>query len=75
LSRPPQPLVPHPAGKFSSHSELLATSEVGKEARNAIGKKLEASFYGVDVGMNRQRAKANSEAIFDYKTDAELDTM
>jgi hypothetical protein len=36
---------------------------------------LEAIFYGVDVGMNRQRAKANSRAIFVYKTDAELDTM
>jgi hypothetical protein len=36
---------------------------------------LESIFYGVDVGLNRQRAKANSRAIFVYKTDAELDTM
>jgi hypothetical protein len=36
---------------------------------------LEAIFYGVDVGMNRQRAEANSRATFVYKTDAELDTM
>jgi hypothetical protein len=32
-------------------------------------------FYGVGVGMNRQRAKANSRATFVYKTNAELDTM
>jgi hypothetical protein len=75
LSRPPRPLVSHPTGAFSSHSELRASSEVGKEARNAIGENLEAIFYGVDVGMNRQRAEANSRAIFVYKTDAELDTM
>jgi hypothetical protein len=54
---------------------LQATSEVGKEARNAIGKKLEASCYGVDVGLNRRWAEANSRAIFVYKIDVELDTM
>ena len=54
LSRPPQPLVPLPTGEFASHSELQATSEVGKEARNAIEENLEAIFYGVDVDMNRQ---------------------
>jgi hypothetical protein len=36
---------------------------------------LESIFYGVDVGLNRQRAEANSRAIFVYKTDEELDTM
>jgi hypothetical protein len=36
---------------------------------------LESIFYGVDVGLNRQRAEANSRAIFVYKIDAELDTM
>jgi len=75
LQRPPRPLISLLTRAFYSHSDLQASSEVGKEARNAIGKNLEASFDGVDVGMNRQRAKANSEAIFDYKTDAELDTM
>jgi hypothetical protein len=32
-------------------------------------------FYGVDVGMKRQRAKANSRATFVDKTDADLDAM
>jgi hypothetical protein len=36
---------------------------------------LESIFYGVDVGLNRQRAEANSRAIFVYKTNEELDTM
>jgi hypothetical protein len=73
--RPPQPLVPRPKGEVSSHSELQATSEVGKEAENAIGENLEVIFYGVDVGMNCQRAEANSRATFVYKTNAEKDTM
>ena len=75
LSRPPQPLVPHPIGEFASDSELQATSEVDKEARNAIGENLEAIFYVVDVGMKRQWAEANSQATFVDKTDADLDTM
>jgi hypothetical protein len=54
---------------------LHATSEVDKEARNAIGENLEAYFYGVDVGMNHQRAEANSWSTFVYKIDAKLDTM
>jgi hypothetical protein len=36
---------------------------------------LESIFYGVDVGLNRQREQDNSQAIFVYKTDVELDTM
>jgi hypothetical protein len=75
LLRPQQPLVPLPIGEFASHSEFQATSEVGKEFRNSIEENLEAIFYGVDVGMIRQRAEANSQAKFVYKTDAELDTM
>jgi hypothetical protein len=75
LSRPPQPLVPRPTGAFASLSEFQATSEVGKEARTAIGENLEAMFYGVDVGMKRQRAEANSQATFVDKTDADLDAM
>jgi hypothetical protein len=75
VSRPPQPLVPRPTGAFASLSELQATSEVGKEARSAIRENLEAIFYGVDVGMNRQRAEANSRATFVYKTDEDLATM
>jgi hypothetical protein len=36
---------------------------------------LESIFYGVDVGLNRQQAEANSRVIFVYKTNVELDTM
>jgi hypothetical protein len=32
-------------------------------------------FYGVDVGMKRQRAEANSWATFVDKTNANLDAM
>jgi hypothetical protein len=75
LPRPPQPLVPHPKGAFATLSELQSTLEVGKEARTAIGKNLESMFYGVDVGMKRQREEANSQATFVDKTDADLDAM
>ena len=36
---------------------------------------MEAMFYGVDVGMKRERAETNSCATFVDKIDAELDTM
>jgi hypothetical protein len=32
-------------------------------------------FYGVDVGMKRQRAKIDSRATFVDKTDVDLDAM
>jgi hypothetical protein len=67
--------VPRPKGAFSSLSEFQSTSEVGKEARTAIGENLESMFYGVDVGMKRQRAEIDIRATFVYKTDADLDAM
>jgi hypothetical protein len=75
LQMPPLPLVSHPTGKFNSHSEMRATSDVGKEARNAIREKLESIFYGVDVGLNHQRDEANSRDNFVYKTDEEIYSM
>jgi len=75
LPRPPQPPVPHPKGAFASLSEFQSTSEVGKEARTAIGENLESMFYGVDVGMKRQRAEIDIRATFVDKTDADLDAM
>jgi hypothetical protein len=75
LSRPPQPPVPRPKGTFASLSVFQSISEVGKEARTAIGENLESMFYGVDVGMKRQRAEADSRATFVDKTDADLDAI
>ena len=75
MPRHPQPLVPCSTKTFDTHLKLQATSEVGKEARNAIRENLKVIFYGVDVGMNRQRVKANSQATFIYKIDVKLDTM
>ena len=36
---------------------------------------MESIFYGVDVGLNRQRVEANSRANFVYKTNEEIDSM
>jgi hypothetical protein len=75
LSRPPQPPLPCPKRTFASLSEFQSTSEVGKEARTAIGENFESMFFGVDVGMKRQRANTDSRATFVDKTDADLDAM
>jgi hypothetical protein len=75
FSRTPQPIVPRPKGAFTSLSEFQSTSKVGKEARIVIGENLEAFFYGVDVGMRRQREKANYRATFVDKIDVDLDAM
>jgi hypothetical protein len=75
LQSPPWPLVSRPTCAFASNLELWDSSEIDKEARNAIRKNLESIFYGVDVGLNRQWEEANSWVIFVYKTNAELDTM
>ena len=54
---------------------MRATSNVGNEARNTIGKNLESNFYGVDVGLNRHRIEANSRVNFVYKSDEKIDSM
>ena len=54
---------------------MRATSEVGKEAKNAIRENLESIFYGVDVGLNHQREEANSRTNFVYKIDEEIYSM
>ena len=43
--------------------------------RGAIGESLQTALVGVDVGMNRHKARAYSSAHFDYRTDAEVDSM
>jgi hypothetical protein len=40
-----------------------------------IGENLEAMFYGVDVGMKRQRVEADSQATFVDKTEENLKAM
>ena len=56
-------------------SELEATSQIGREVRGAIGESLQTTLVGVDVGMNRHKAHADSSAHFYYKTDVEVDSM
>jgi hypothetical protein len=60
LPRPPPPLVSLPTGEFASHAEMQATSQVGKEARTAIKDNLEFILYGIDVGLNTQRAQSTA---------------
>ena len=68
-------MVSLPTRAFSSHLEMRATSNVGKEARIVIEEKLELIFYGVDVGLNHHRHEANSRVNFVYKIYKEIDSM
>ena len=43
--------------------------------RGAIGESLQSTLVGVDVGMNRHKARADSSAHFDYRIDVEVDSM
>ena len=51
------------------------TSQIGLEVRTVIGDNLPSTLVGVDVGMDRHRARAHSRAHFFYKTDSEVDSM
>jgi hypothetical protein len=55
--------------------EMRSTSDVGKEARNAIRENLGSLFYGVDIGLNCQRVESNSRANFDNKIYDEIDSI
>jgi hypothetical protein len=68
-------LVSLPTWAFASHVEMQATSQVGKEARTAIGDNLESVLYGIDVGLNRKRAQSTTRESYVDKTDEEIDSM
>ena len=52
-----------------------ATSQISREARDAIIENVHSGLGGVDVCLNRQRAHENAHANFVYCTDEEIDNM
>ena len=54
---------------------MEVTSHIGLEVRTVIGDNLPSALVGVDVGMDRHRARACSHAYFSYKMDCEVDSM
>ena len=72
--RPP-PQISRPPRLVTYKSEMEPTSQVGTTARNNVVKGLTLKFVGVDVGLNRERARATIQKNFVYKTNDELDCM
>ena len=52
-----------------------ATSQIIREARDAIIDNVHNGFGGVDVCLNQQRARKNAHANFVYYTDENIDNM
>ena len=54
---------------------MEATSQISREERDAIIDNVHSGLGGVDVCLNRQRARENAHANFVYCTDEEIDNM
>ena len=52
-----------------------ATSQISREERDVMIDNVYSGLGGVDVCLNRQRARENSRANFVYCTDEEIDNM
>ena len=52
-----------------------ATSQISREAKDAIIDNVHSGLGGIDVCLNRQRARENACANFVYYTDEEIDNM
>ena len=52
-----------------------ATSQISREARDAIIDSVQTGLGGIDIGLNQQRACDNSCANFLYNIDEEIENM
>ena len=52
-----------------------ATSQISQEARDAIIDNVHSGLGGVDVCLNRQRAREDACANFVYCTDEDINNM
>ena len=52
-----------------------ATSQISQEARDVMIENVHSGLGGVDLSLNRQRARENASANFVYCTDKEIDNM
>ena len=52
-----------------------ATSQISQEARDVMINNVYSGLGGVDVFLNRQRARENARANFVYCADEEIDNM
>ena len=75
LPRPELPLVSQYFQVETMRSEMEATSQISREARDVMIDNVYSGLIGVDVCLNRQRACENARANFVYCTDEEIDNM
>ena len=59
----------------SDLSEMDATSQISREARDVMIDNVHSELSRVDLCLNRQRARENAHANFVYCTDEEIDNM
>ena len=73
--RPEPPLVSRPFRVENLRSEMDATSQISREARDVMIDNVHRGLSGVDLCLNRQRARENARANFVYRTDEEIFNM
>ena len=72
LPRPEPPLVSRPSRVKTLRSEMDATSQISREARDVMIKNVHRGLSGVNIGLNRLRAREHARANFVYHTDEEI---
>ena len=75
LPSPEPPLVSRPFHVKSLRLEIEAASQISQEVSDAIIDNVHSGLGGVDVCLNRQRARENAHANFVYCIDEEIDNM
>ena len=75
LPRPEPPLVSRPFRVETLRSEMDATSQISREAKVVMIDNVDSGLSGVDLCLNRQRARENARANFFYRTDEEIYNM
>ena len=73
--RPEPPLVSRPFQVETLRSEIDATSQISREARDVMIENVHSRLGGFDLSLNRQRARENARANFVYYTNEEIDNM
>ena len=66
------PLFSRPLHVETFPSKMDATSQISREARDAIIENVHSGLGHVDVFLNQQRARENAFANFLYYTDEEI---
>jgi len=75
LPHPEPPLVSRPFRVETLLSEMDATSQISREARDVMIDNVHSGLSGVDLCLNRQRARENARANFVYCKDEEIYNM